>query len=398
MADSPAAAAEILSRSPEEGARRLALAYLDQAAAALPRLHDDADTEALHDLRVALRRLRSCLRSYAPQLGGSVTHKLERRLRKLASATGPGRDVEVQIAWLAARRGEIARHHRAGLAWLLAHLGERRDAAYADLRGEMAAELTPFAARLREHLAVYRAEVRLDDARPPAFADAAADALRRHGDDLTRRLARLHAADQVAAAHRARISAKRLRYLADPLAPLAAPPPPGTAAAPAPADTAGNATTGNAAAARHRGRRPLLGRLKALQDLLGELHDAHVLEEELSAALATVAAERAGRLFDATLAIASATAASAAASPAADRAVGEALRQEGRRPRESGILALARLNRARRDRLFAELAASWQEAERESLAAAVEELAAALQQAAGEAPAPPRDAEPPNVQ
>ena len=53
--------AALLPRPPEEGARRLALSYLDQAARARPRLADPADAEALHDFRVGLRRLRSCL-------------------------------------------------------------------------------------------------------------------------------------------------------------------------------------------------------------------------------------------------------------------------------------------------------------------------------------------------
>ena len=57
-------AAGFLSRPPEEGARLLALSFLDQAAQARPRLADPADTEALHDFRVGLRRLRSCLRAY----------------------------------------------------------------------------------------------------------------------------------------------------------------------------------------------------------------------------------------------------------------------------------------------------------------------------------------------
>src|ERR1700680_2117802 len=99
--DSP----EILERSPEEGARRLALAYLDQAAAALPRLADPEDGEALHDLRVALRRLRGCLESYADQLGDSVPKKLARRLRRLARATGPGRAAQVAIGQVREHRG-----------------------------------------------------------------------------------------------------------------------------------------------------------------------------------------------------------------------------------------------------------------------------------------------------
>ncbi|HEY9420766.1 MAG TPA: CHAD domain-containing protein, partial [Thermoanaerobaculia bacterium] len=66
----------LLARSPEEGARLLALSFLDQARAARPRLADPSDSEALHDFRVALRRLRSCLRAYRSFLDESVPRKL----------------------------------------------------------------------------------------------------------------------------------------------------------------------------------------------------------------------------------------------------------------------------------------------------------------------------------
>jgi len=106
----------LLSRSPEEGARLLALSFLDQAAAARPRLSDPADGEGLHDFRVGLRRLRSCLKAYDPWL--DVPKKLARRLKRLAGSTGPGRDAEVQIEWLRGRSSHLSSHHRAGLSRL----------------------------------------------------------------------------------------------------------------------------------------------------------------------------------------------------------------------------------------------------------------------------------------
>src|SRR5262245_1965237 len=90
----------LLESSAEEGARLLALGLLDQARAAADRVHDAHDTEALHDLRVALRRLRSCLRAYDAIVGAAIPKRWQRRLRKLASRTGPGRDAEVRLRWL----------------------------------------------------------------------------------------------------------------------------------------------------------------------------------------------------------------------------------------------------------------------------------------------------------
>jgi CHAD domain-containing protein len=342
MADNLEEPPDLLLRSPEEGARRLALGYLDQAAAALPRLADAGDSEALHDLRVALRRLRSCLKSYEPQLGASVPRQLARRLERLARATGPGRDAEVQIEWLRKQRSDRLRgHHRHGKTWLERRLEARVEEAYGKLRARVGRDFARVERGLRLRLTVYRAEVRLDDSQPPLFAAAAADVLRQHAGKLGRRLGRVRDAGDVESAHAARIGAKRLRYLADPLAQLLA--------------------------ARNREARPgqLVQRLKGLQDLLGELHDAHVMEAELEQAVVSAAAERARRLLDLTL--------QTDGQPDPGR-----LQAERRRTPEPGLLALARLNHERRDRLFDEFARRWQGEGAEQLLAAAEQLAEAL--------------------
>lgn len=52
-------AGSLLDRPAAEAARLLALRMLDAAAAARLRMDNPADPEALHDFRVAIRRLRS---------------------------------------------------------------------------------------------------------------------------------------------------------------------------------------------------------------------------------------------------------------------------------------------------------------------------------------------------
>jgi CHAD domain-containing protein len=305
----------LLSRSPEEGARLLALSFLDQAAEARPRLADSGDAEALHDFRVGLRRLRSCLRAYDAQLADSVSKKLARRLKRLAGSTGPGRDTEVQIEWLRARSPHLSSHHRAGLAWLLARLEERKRDAYGEMEDEVADEFAKVEEDLRARLSVYRIEIHLDPKEDrPTLAEATARILHRQVTELEQHLARIEDADDEKEAHQARISAKRVRYLLEPLV------------------------------EEIPGAGPLVKRFKALQDLLGELHDAHVLEAELSEAVETAAAERSRKILELSL----------AAAPD-DRL----LRAERRRAHESGVIALARLNRVRRDRLFEDLDEEW---------------------------------------
>ncbi len=323
-AEAPAAprAEPLLARPPEEGARRLALGFLEQAAAARPRLLAGGDdSEALHDFRVGLRRLRSTLQAYAAQLGDSVPKKLARRLKRLADATGSGRDAEVQIEWLRAQAPVLGPYQRPGLRWLLERLEARKEKAYGRIEGRVAARFDELAADLRQRLSVYTAEVRLDGGEPErrdTLARAAAGLLAQGVEEVRQRLAGIGGADDVARAHRARIAAKRLRYLLEPLA--------------------------DELAAVQPAAKPLVKRIKGLQDLLGELHDAHVLEDELGDALAAAAGERAATLFAATL---------------AEVPDDKLLRAERRRAHEAGVLALARLNRERRDRLYREVAQGW---------------------------------------
>jgi CHAD domain-containing protein len=342
--------AGFLSRSPEEGARLLALSFLDQAAASRPRLADPADTEALHDFRVGLRRLRSALKAYDAQLAGSVPKKLAKRLKRLAGSTGLGRDTEVQMEWLRGRAPQLRGHHRIGSAWLLHRLGERKRQAYEEMQEEVADEFDQLDKALRPRLSVYRAEIHLDaKADRPTLAAATAEILHDQVADLEERLARITAAGEVIEAHEARIRAKRVRYLLEPLV------------------------------EEIPGAGPVVKRSKALQDLLGDLHDAHVLEAELASAVETAAAERARKVLELSL----------ADPPDAGR-----LRAERRRAREPGLIALARLNRARRDHLFAELRAGWLAGQAAPFLREVErlgeEMVAATTATKGSQPAPGR--------
>src|SRR5580765_6278481 len=91
---------DLLTRPADETARRLALRQLDEVVQARAALEQADDPDALHDFRVALRRLRSCLRSYREQVKPSVGRRLRRRLRRMARTTGASRDLEVQLQWL----------------------------------------------------------------------------------------------------------------------------------------------------------------------------------------------------------------------------------------------------------------------------------------------------------
>lgn len=245
--------AGVLDLSAERGARRLALAFLDDAEAAHQRLERGADDEALHDFRVAIRRLRSTVRAYREALEGSVGGGDRRRLSELADATGAARDLEVQIAWLRKRLDDLPEGERERAWTLLSTLRGELAKAEERLRRQVAKDFPRERWRLARRLRFY--QVRMDVEAPPggtrlasAFARLALD----HAADLERRLARVRSIDDQEEAHRARIAAKRLRYLVEPVQ------------------------------AELEGAPELIRRLKKLQDALGEMHDADVLLARLA--------------------------------------------------------------------------------------------------------------------
>ncbi len=94
-------------RQPDSSARGVVLAYVRTQIAALASAdlavrRDQPD--AVHRMRVAARRLRGVIGTFAPVLGGKkLLHELDGVLRWLGRELGPARDAEVQWARLIAR-------------------------------------------------------------------------------------------------------------------------------------------------------------------------------------------------------------------------------------------------------------------------------------------------------
>ena len=242
----------LLASAATVAAARIVRDRLDAAMLAAERLADVSDADALHDFRVALRRLRSALRAYRPWLGRAASRKVRSALRDLGRATNAGRDAEVQADWLSAEQRELPDHARAGAARLAARLRKRRVPRASELRAALQSPADKILKRLEFQ----------EDARSP-FSAVYEALLGEHAATAAARLAAVTRADQVEEAHEARIAVKRLRYLLEPLV-----------------DELPQAV-------------PLLETVKELQDLLGELHDAHVLDETLADAKASRATPRA---------------------------------------------------------------------------------------------------------
>lgn len=248
----------------EEGVRRVALGLLDEARAALVRVRGAEDDEALHDLRVALRRLRSTLRAHPSAVRGAVPKKRARRLRDLVQFTSAGRDAEVQLAWLETTSESLGATEREGAERWRTQLAHTRDTVYRTLRTEKLDHLETLIDRLAEDLSEYAVRF-VVNAEPHAssFGSLVASSARRELAELTHTLRAVRTLEDEAVAHEARIIGKRLRYVLEPV----------------------------------RGTvpelDPALSSLKALQDALGELQDLAVRTAALSQAIETAALDRA---------------------------------------------------------------------------------------------------------
>lgn len=223
----------------------IAQRYLEQANQAHDRLRSGDDPQALHDLRVALRQLRSTIKGY-PDCLLQITRKQKKKLKHTAQATNPARDTEVQLGYLRDWLPQMQAAHEPGGQWLGQQLRQREVQTYDHSRKLVQARFEKLYRRLNRRLAAVP-EVEL----PVAFGPRLAQELQTVGEAFRQRLEQLAVHEDDADLHAARIAGKRLRYLITPL----------------------NKRLGQVAA--------VLSDLMAIQDLLGEYHDMMVFEETL---------------------------------------------------------------------------------------------------------------------
>jgi CHAD domain-containing protein len=241
----PAFDTGLLAQPAHHGVRVVALARLGEIARGYE-LFLGGDPEGLHDVRVALRRLRTWLRAFAPYVEDTLKKKALKRLRELARATNDARDAEVGAAWLRAET-DVAPRAQRGFRFAIETLEAERDAALHGVRARLARDLPALVESLTAQLSVSEVAPGADLLFPAgSMRDAASAAIGQQSKGFARALERAESRSDQDAAHRARIAAKRLRYVMEPLyAPNAA--------------------------------RDAVASLIELQDLLGTARDAHLL-------------------------------------------------------------------------------------------------------------------------
>lgn len=243
---------------PEEiafsGADPLALAgrqimgkHTQKLYAHLPGVISGDDPHDVHQMRVATRRLRACLEATAPAYQATVVISLRKRLRRLARALGEVRDRDVLLLRLRRDQDE-APDHRDEVAATMARLEAERAEAHAALLRELGRKRT---ARLLEDLNAFLT-CPLDEVAAP---DDGLPLLVRHyaGSAIWREYERVRRFETILPdassqrLHELRIACKHLRYTLELFAP-----------------------------ALGEEVRPLIKGVTAMQEHLGELHDADV--------------------------------------------------------------------------------------------------------------------------
>lgn len=239
--------ADLLGRDAGEAVRLIALDLLSQAREAAPRTLDSEDAEGLHDFRVSIRRLRSTLSAWKGLLHGTVKKRDRWTLAGFQKRTGASRDAEVALEWLEQQVDELEPEHRPGCEWVEARLRSALGAQSGDEDRGVCGEFTEWAGGFESRVAARRSA---GGAGPP-YSQVLSQRLEWVAHRLEARVNDV-GDDRKRGPHRVRIAGKRLRYLVEPIR------------------------------AQSEVAISLVERCKRLQDVLGTLNDANVLDDLLT--------------------------------------------------------------------------------------------------------------------
>jgi len=101
--------------------RKVLLFHYERLLEHEPRTRKGRDMEALHQMRVASRRLRAAVRLFGDYLPGRILRRLRKGLREFTRALGPVRDLDVHIQKAQRYRKSLPAGQRETLAPLLEH-------------------------------------------------------------------------------------------------------------------------------------------------------------------------------------------------------------------------------------------------------------------------------------
>ena len=212
------------------------------------------DIRAIHQMRVAARRMRAALRLFGDVLPQPTAQHLNAELKWIATQLGQARDLDVQLKRLddTATSLSLTQPLRPFRAWLEQHRAKAQSALEDALRSP----------RFMDLVHAFDALPAWTSPADQPLLDDAPRRLRRVFKDFAKRARKLEPDSPSRAFHKVRIRAKRLRYAAEFLA-----------------------------VAYGKPAERLVKRLTSLQDVLGDLQDGVVGDEHIRHAIETVAAD-----------------------------------------------------------------------------------------------------------
>jgi CHAD domain-containing protein len=238
----------------------LAAKLLGQAQAAARRIHRRSrvsDKEALHQFRVAIRRLR--ILYHANNLNVPESRlKIAKKLRSLTTSTNAARDLETAIQWVMAEAAATKPSERHGASFLLRHYKAKLKGEFTRLRTEVLPSFELIGQSMEKRFSyLMKFDIPAIHLAPDsAYSRFTGSQIELVSAKLATMLPVAVAAKDTHILHRIRLKVKRLRYLMEPFRP-------------------------NEQAAK------VVLRLKHIQDVLGELNDRQVFMNELICILMT---------------------------------------------------------------------------------------------------------------
>ncbi len=253
----PAISPVLPTDSMAEAGRKILLAELARMLQHEAGSRTGADIEDVHNMRVAIRRMRSAMRLLKPYLKQKAVREYNTHLRALGQVLGEVRDLDVMIEQLQQYQAGLDGELRISLQTVLDELARRRDTVRAELNEYLDTKTyRRFVKSFRDWL--------MQPAPEPAFEGTVVPYRVQHALPMLvyDRLAAVRAYDTVVETadtptlHALRIEFKRLRYLLslfqEVLGPQAA---------------------------------DVIGEIKTIQDYLGHLNDGAVARERLDGLL-----------------------------------------------------------------------------------------------------------------
>lgn len=165
------------------------------------------ESESLHQMRVATRRLRAVLRTCRPILLSEWVMSLQQELKWLSETLGLARDLDVQISYFVEESARLDARDRALLAGFISHLRFQRKAAQRIVLGELTSgRYFDLIRRLQQAV------------RDPSLVESSLNIGRlaiREFKKLCKVIKRIGPSPSDAVLHQVRIKTKRARYAMD---------------------------------------------------------------------------------------------------------------------------------------------------------------------------------------